>query len=114
MAEITPPWAVVALLHVDAPALDWPAIRAEWLDACRQLVERAIREQESTYAAQSRAGEAYRCSHKATEVDMRWAAARARDPVAQLAWTPAVAEAQREQAEALAQIIRQRLEVARG
>ena len=112
MADPTPPLWVVQALLTDAPPLDFAAIRAEWLQACRAMVEHAI-QAEGTQAARTRAGQWY-LSMQADEVDMRWAVARARDPQVQLDWSPAVARAQREQADVLVKIIRKYLEVARG
>jgi hypothetical protein len=114
MTTAVPQWLCDALTKRGSTAIDFEAIRNEWIAECERLVERAIVSQGTAqYAARSRAKhllDGAACDRNRAEVWLCWAAARAVDSRCEFGWTPAVAEAHQQQAEALVAIVRRALQ----
>ena len=114
MTTAVPQWLCDALTKHGSTAIDFDAIRDEWIAECERLVERAIVSQGTAqYAARMRAKplvSSARCDRNRAEVWLCWAAARAVDSRCELGWTPAVVEAHQHQAEALVAIVRRALQ----
>jgi hypothetical protein len=109
-----PQWLCDALTKHGSTAIDFDAIRDEWIAECERIVERAIVSQGTAqYAARMRAQPLLRgavVDRNRAEVWLCWAAARAADSRCEVNWTPAVVEAQRQQSDALVAIVRQALQ----
>jgi hypothetical protein len=114
MTTAVPQWLCDALTMRCSTAIDFEAIRNEWIAECERLVERAIVSQGTAqYAARSRAQPLLRgavVDRNRAEVWLCWAAARAVDSRCEVGWTPAVVDAHQQQAEALVAIVRRALQ----